>query len=275
MSKRLLLVVAALLSLLSEAAATEYGGVREFYPYFSGQHFSWEEFTGGKRLLKEDGLLYGAGAAVTVDLLQTGGGSLTLRGKGELFGGVVDYDGQTQPPNPLPVKTEVTYFGTKEELALGWTVPLKAASVQPFAGVGHRWWLRDLHDSTAIDGGAVAQVQGYTEYWQTVYAKLGLAADYRLADDWKLFAEVGGKYPFYNSNRVNVSGVGDVTLKPASLWSTFAELGFRYKKFRPAIFYEGYRTGQSPGVPIAQNLAILQPKSHEDLIGFSLGWCFK
>jgi hypothetical protein len=281
MTKRLFLVVAALLGLLGEAAAGEFGGVREFYPYFSVQDFTWEEFSGGQRLLKEDGLLYAAGAAAKVDLLQTGVGSLTLRGKGELFGGVVGYNGQTQKsPDPmqseLPVKTDVTYFGTKEELALGWTVPLPAASLLPFAGVGHRWWLRDLHNSRTIDGTATTvQVQGYTEYWQTVYAKLGLAADYRLTDDWQLFAEAGGKYPFYNSNRINVGGVGDVTLKPESLWSTFAELGFRYKRIRPALFYEGYRTGQSPAVPIAQNLAILQPKSHEDLIGFSLGWCFK
>ena len=89
------------------------GGVREFSAYPSLQYFTWEEFVGGRRILQEKGLLYGAGAAVALDLLQTDAGVLTLRGKGELFGGVVDYDGQTQAS--LPANTDVSYFGTKAE----------------------------------------------------------------------------------------------------------------------------------------------------------------
>ena len=288
MGTRIFLVLAAVLLVLSgEASAAEFGGMRELFVYPFVQHFTWEEFGGDKRLLKEQGFLYGAGAAVTVDLLKTHVGSLTMRGKGELFGGVVDYDGHTQPPNNLSVKTDVSYFGTRQELALGWTVPINSFSLQPFAGVGYRWWLRDLHDSTAFDpslnggqGGAVV-VSGSTEEWESLYTKVGMAFSHTINDSWRVFAEAGAKYPFYNSNTVDIVGAGSKTVRPESRWSAFTEIGARYKWFRPAIFYEGYRTGQSKVVDTGlvdsrgNKIGIFQPQSDEDVIGVSFSYCFR
>ena len=121
-----LVMLAALWGL---AGAADFGGVREFYAYPSLQYFTWEEYLSGRRLLREEGMLYSAGAAVAVDLLQTAAGVLTLHGKGELFGGVVDYDGQTQ--RGLPVTTEVSYVGTKTEGAIGWALPLASSRLEP------------------------------------------------------------------------------------------------------------------------------------------------
>jgi hypothetical protein len=104
MKTRLVLVVlSTLVALGSKAPAAAFGGVREFYAYPSLQYVTWEEYFGGRRILHEQGMRYGTGAAIALDLLQTDAGALTLRGKGELFGGVVDYEGATQRGRPRPM----------------------------------------------------------------------------------------------------------------------------------------------------------------------------
>ena len=273
------IVLGAALCLLfaaGDAIAAEHGGVREFSVYHSIESFTWREYSGGSKLLEEEGAIFGVGAAVTYDPLKTAAGFLTIRGRGELFGGDVDYDGQTQPPNSLPVKTDVVYFGTTEELSTGWSFPVGSALVEPFAGIGHRWWLRDLQDSTARNtSGASVAVQGYTEQWQTIYSKFGMDVDYRINDQWQLFGELGGKYPFYNTNQVDVTGAGTLTIRPVGRWSLFGELGARYRKFRMAFFYDSYRTDRSPAVPVSSSLSILQPESREDIVGARFSWCFR
>jgi len=268
-----LVVMSALVALGSEATAVQFGGVREFYAYPSLQYFTWEEFLGGRRLLQEKGLLYGAGVAVALDLLQTDAGVLTLRGKGELFGGGVDYDGQTQ--TSLPTKTDVSYFGTREEGGVGWAFPLASSRIEPFVGLGYRWWLRDIHDATTTDPSqpGMIQARGYTEHWESAYTKLGMAFSHLLSREWRLFAEAGGKYPFYNANTFD-SGTGTVTVKPEPRWSAFAELGARYRLLRLALFYEGYRVDQSPVRRVGMT-EFLQPQSNEDIVGVSVAWCFR
>jgi hypothetical protein len=274
MKMRLVFVVmSALVALGSEAPAAAFGGVREFSAYPSLQYFTWEEFVGGRRILQEKGLLYGAGAAVVLDLLQTDAGVLTLRGKVELFGGVVDYDGQTQAS--LPANTDVSYFGTRAEGGVGWAFPLASGRLEPFVGLGYRWWLRDIHDTTTTDPSqpGTIQVQGYTEQWESAYMKLGLAFSHLLSREWRLVVEAGGKYPFYNANTFDL-GLGSVTVKPEPRWSAFAELGARYHQLRLTLFYEGYRVDQSPGRRHG-TVEFFQPQSNEDIVGISVAWCFR
>lgn len=270
------------------AFAGNYGGVEDGYLYFSPQYFSWEEFTGGRRLVKEEGPLFAVGGGIRFDLYRK---SLLLLVKGEMFGGDVDYDGQTQqdflpaPPNPpktpsprseRPVKTSVVYFGTKVESDLGWRMPTAAGSIEPFAGLGYRWWLRGLENTTAFDtNGNPFPVGGYTEWWHSLYTRVGLRWDLAVGSDLTLFAEGGGKYPFLNRNIADFPGAGSVTISPDPRWSGFAEAGFRYGRFRPVLFYEGFRFGRSPVVPISATSGLLQPQSDSDIFGISLGWAFK
>lgn len=248
-----------------------FAGVEEWYLYPSFQYFTWEEFSGGRRLLKEDGPQFGVGGGVRFDLYRK---SLLLKVNGEMFGGEVDYDGQTQ--SGQPVKTDVIYFGTKLESDIGWRIPLAAGSVEPFAGLGYRWWLRSIQDSTAFQpDGTPFPVGGYTEVWHTLYTRLGLRGNLAVDSDLSLFAEGGGKYPFLNRNMVDFPGAGHVTIEPEPRWSAFAEIGARYGRFRPTLFYEGFRFGQSPAVPIGGGLALLQPQSDSDIFGINFGWAFK
>ena len=270
------IITLVLVMLASQAAAAEYGGIRELYIGPSIAYFHWRELVAGQSILTEQGPMYGIDGTIALDLLKTErAGTLTLKDKVGIFGGLVYYDGQTQAPHNLPVKTDVIYVGVKEELALGWAIPFGDSRLEPFAGLGYRWWLRDLQDSTANNGTSNVKVSGSNEVWESAYTKLGAALSIPLTRDWRIFVEGGGKYPFYNSSYIDTAGVGNTTLRPEPRWSAFGELGARSGKLRTALFYEGYRTGQSPLVRISSTSGVYQPKSDEDVVGVSFSYCFR
>ncbi len=250
-------------------------GLDELYLYPSFQYFQWEEYHAGQRLLRETGPLFGAGAAaVLVGPKLDNDSFFTLKAKAELFGSVVDYDGHAQDLQSgerFPIKTDVTYFGTKGEADLGWRYTVGRICLEPFGGVGIRWWLRDLQDTTSVDAnGNSVPVSGYEEDWLSAYSRVGLRGGFAVAADVRVFAEAGAKYPFYTRNSTDFPGVGSVTVKPGGRWSAFAELGVRYKRFRPSVFYEGFRYADSP-----PSKGLFQPKSDSDIIGVNLGYTFR
>ena len=262
------------------AGAAEYGGVREFFVYPAIQYFSWQEYDQGTRLLQEEGPLFSVGIVGALDLVKTErSGSLTFRGKGELFGGVVNYRGQTMsnPSNPqlsgLPVKTDVNYVGLATQVDFGWRFPLGKLSLEPFAGLGLSWWLRDLQDSTAtytVNGSPVTvPVYGYSEFWASYTGRFGGRLQVDLNDDWQIFCVGGAKFPFAVENTIDVASIGDVTLEPKGEWSAFGEVGFRYRRIRPSVYYEGLRVGASP---VASGF--YQPRSEADIVGLSVGILF-
>lgn len=241
--------------------------VEQLTPYFSIQHFGWQERIGGREILKESGALFSAGVVVGT-VTQS---PFTVRVKGELFGGKVNYRGETQAPESLPVATDVGYFGTREEVDLGYRLATARHFLEPFAGLGHRWWLRELHSSTAADGSAVS---GYTESWQTVYGRLGARGQMLVSEGVTFSAEAGAKYPFYSGNSIDFADSGVTTLHPGARWSGFAEAGVGYKKAKLSLFYEGFRFSRS-GTKRVQDTYYFQPASSSDIIGVGLGWAFR
>lgn len=239
----------------------------EVTPYFSSQYFTWEEHSDGRRILKERGPLFSGGILL--------GGitdfSLTLRGKAALFGGVVDYDGETQKPNPVPVRTDVAYFGTLQQFDVGYRFSSGNVRVEPFAALGYRWWLRDLHNATSVTG---QPVSGYTEWWQVGYGRLGARGRYLMQSGVSVFAEGGATYPFYVANSVIFASSGTTTFRPVGELSGFAETGIAWSKLKLTLSYEGLRFSQSP-VKFADNRYFLQPDSSSDIFGVSLGWAFR
>jgi hypothetical protein len=256
-------LIAGLFTALPVRAA-EFGTVRELSLSPSVQYHTWEEFsTRGARFLKETGAVYGLGGAVDLDVVRTeSAGALSLRGKAELFGGDVDYDGQTigsSTTPPVPVKTSVVYFGAREEVDLGWKIGSRV-SVTPFAGLGYRWWLRSLQGAG-----------GYDEHWSSIYARAGSRIVVPLRPGWQLFAEAGAKYPLETTNTVNFVDAGNVDFKPQPLWSPFAEAGFRHHSLRLSLSYEGSRWADSPG---SAN-GFYQPHSVSEIYAISVGYCFR
>lgn len=259
--------IVALLCVTCCSGSASAAKVDEITPFFTAQHFTWKEYYGGRRLLDEDGPLFSGGAKVGIltDF------AMTIKAKAEVFGGIINYDGETQAPTPVPVTTDVTYVGTRGEADLGYRFPIQHVNLEPFAGLGYRWWTRMLQDSHTATG---APVSGYTETWDTLYCRLGGRGSYRPDPDWMVYAEGGGKYPFYTGNSVDFVNFGTVTFHPGARWSGFAEAGVSYRHFKVAFTYEGFKWSESPFKAVGTQ-AFFQPESTSQIMGVSLGWNFK
>ena len=269
---RLLLICCFTALLVPAANATGFGGIREasLYPFI--QYFTWEEFgDNGNRLLKESGPQYGLGGDITLLLLKGEAGEMTFKGKLELSGGEVNYDGQLQ--DGTPHSTDVTYFGINNEDTFGWALTYRNATIEPFGGLGYRWWMRDLQ------GG-----RGYTEYWTSLSALVGVRSSYTLGPQSRMFVMGGARYPFYNRNDVeHYPGVDAIELKPESEWSAMAECGIRYRQMFASLFYESYIFPESDPVtrynayrhPTPGPSSFIQPRSESETFGLRVGWAFK
>lgn len=248
------------------------GGVREAAIAPSVGYFTWEEQSQqGRTLLRETAPLFGVGGQMDVDLFRGESDALTLRGKADFFGGEARYHGETTEADPSPIKTNVTYFGGREEADFGWAFRSPSLTLEPFGGIGFRWWLRSIHDAYTADG---TRANGYDEFWRSFYSRTGIRARAPLSPDAELFFEGGAKYPFSTTSTVSNFSGGDLDLHPAARWSGFGEAGVRVGKVRAAFFYEGYRFAPSSPVPAGDYL-VYQPTSSADIFGISVGYCFR
>ncbi len=227
--------------------------------YLKVESFTWEEFNdNGGRFVKESGPIYGLGVSAKSDITS----ALTLKGKGELFGGRVDYDGRTQ--GGMPLKTDTDYFGVKIEGDMGWKfIVAEKSFLEPFAGLGWRRWRRDIKDTSSATGGE--------ELWSSIYARLGIRGDHAFSERTKAFAEGGIKLPIYNQNETDII---DVTLEPGKdKASAFAEVGFKWAKLKASVFYEGMRFSKSDP-EIGNGFKVWQPESKADIYGVNAGVAF-
>lgn len=252
----------------------------EYNVYAHVESFTWKEFDGTNQLLKESGPLFGVGFTYRGDI---GGdeSALTLTPRAEIFGGSVNYDGQTQ--GGVPVQSDTAYFGAKLEFDIGGRFG-SGFLFEPFAGLGIREWWRDINDTVAYDptDGSVYLVKGYTENWTMLYGRLGFRGDVLFSKDSKIFFEVAGRIPIYNENTALLSNVSvfyeDVTLKPGKVGTLFAELGAKFSVFKMSVFYEALRFSESKiewTTDVFGDLnGWVQPRSEADLIGFRIGASF-
>ena len=256
MKSKVVVVFLSVLFVLSTVPATVFG----WDVYTKAKTFTWKEYVGGVQKLEESGIIYGVGTAGTIYLFE----NLALSTKGEVFGGQVDYDGQTWAG--VPVKTETGYLGFKLEGDTGWHFMLgENMFVGPFAGLGYKWWQRTIESTpTAL---------GYPERWQSFYGRLGVDGIYGIAKNIMLSVEGGVKLPIYNQNKANLPGFGNVTVKPGKEASVFAEVALQYDRFKAGVFYEGMRFSKSPYVTVGA-LAVYQPESRADMYGFRAGVVF-
>jgi hypothetical protein len=237
--------------------------------YLAIDSFTWKEFDeDGSRLLKETGPLVGFGFAYW----RESDDHFILMPSAEVFGGQVDYDGQTQ--TGIPVSTDVGYFGMNFKFDIGRRFrPAQGFYLEPFGGLGYRFWFRDIRDSTTSTG---TPVSGYTEGWSVWNARLGLRGGKEFSETSRLFVEAGMKLPLYNENTAYLSNVGlgsDVTFNPGKMVSYFAEAGVKINRFKGSLFYDGLRFSKSNTVQSGIYL-YWQPKSMMDIYGLKLGVSF-
>lgn len=242
------------------------------------ESFIWREFDDdGSRLLKESGPIFGLGFSYWKEFAD----HVTLKPTAEIFGGTVDYDGQACSIDPvthvqtcLPATTDVDYFGFKFQGEAGRRFRSEHNSfIEPFGGLGLRYWLRDINDGIAEDGSPTA---GYMEEWITLQARLGVRGGVDISSKKQAFAEAGVQLPIYNRNTAYLSDVGlgsDVRMNPGRQVSFFAETGIKIDRFKGSLFYDSLRFSKSSPV-ISGSFIYWQPKSTMDVYGIKAGLVF-
>jgi len=272
---RMLMLTFLAVSPLFAPALSSAGNEPEVYG--AVESFTWREYGDTGQLLKESGPRYAVGFTNVHEFAN----HLTLKPRIEIFGGNVDYNGQACDVfgNCLPSSTTTHYFGTKLEIDMGYRRGRpNAFTVEPFLGLGLRYWSRSIDDSVLADGTLAV---GYTENWSTVYARLGLRAEHSLSQKNRLFLEVGAKLPIDTSNYINDANVSysAITLHPVGEPSLFAEAGVKLSMFKISAYYDSMRFKQSETVYqydpyFGAIIEYWQPKSDSEMIGIRAGVAF-
>jgi hypothetical protein len=146
--------------------------------YTRVEYFHWNERIGGTDFVNEDGTLFTLGYSRQIGI---------ERFRAELFGGDVHYDGYDQSGTDLISMTSNTgYLGLRGEYEMVLAPAAWQGRWAILAGLGTRFWVRDLHDGSDDQGNPV---YGYQETWWTMYPFLGLETHWSLGADWELYSE--------------------------------------------------------------------------------------
>ncbi len=265
-------VVFSLLAMPLAAFGSDTGfAAAEFEAYGKIEHFTWKEYANGEQLLEESGPIYGAGGRVRIPLTK----AVTAKFRGELFGGRVDYDGQTSPGN-YPLTTDTDYAGVKLEADVGVDLAAgKKSDLGPFAGFGARAWERELQGNTFWnpDSQTTEYARGVTERWRNYYARAGINGAHTFSSSVKAFVTAGVKIPIYTENEAELTDSVFITLEPGNRVSGFAETGLEIGMVKLSIFYEGLRFSESDRVAFGNDY-YYQPKSEADIFGINAGVTF-
>ena len=232
--------------------------------YLRSGWFSSDEKVNGNPFVKEKGFMHGAGVARRDDV-----SALSIAEFVEVWGGNLDYDGHDLT-GEIPVKSTTDYLGTKEEVAVGIQLSAGTLSFEPYATVGHKFWVRTRS----------------SEDWNSFYTKAGMVGGLKTTGGM-LFVKGGALVPLYTRTYASLSSAGytDVVLEPKSEVSGFAEGGIKRGAFAVSLEYEGMTFGESakvsiskstngPNGVVAQNGQAYQPRFHSSLYSLKLAYSF-
>ena len=232
------------------------------------ESFKWEENHGD--FVKENGSLYGAGGDLGFKIV----GGLWLEGHGEFFGGNVDYDGHLQNLTTgelTPYSSKTEYVGGKLGGDVAYKFEWGIFSLKPFLGLGNQSWRRTLDKRS---GSSYIGAAGYVEDWTTTYGVGGVAMEWALGQQLKLFVSGELHLPIANYEYADLSNVGgpsDVTLKPGTKAGGCGEVGITYRWLYLAAFCEVLNFSESD---LDDSGQFLQPASKETVLGARAGFKF-
>jgi hypothetical protein len=225
----------------------------EWYTRFD--YFAWNERSGGTELDSEHGTLY------TLGCTRCFGAD---RFRGELFTGTINYSG-TNGLGDLADST-TTYLGVRGEYEWLWDMNLRGwPSATVFAGVGTRFWLRDIRDGTVLSSGDFSV--GHQETWWTFYPYVGLEKRWpcNVGEEIYVRGRLGCTvftYQFF--------GLDEGTpLYPRPDITGQVECGFRHDQLFIAVCFEAMTWNASPTVRNS-----FQPLSQMFTTGLKLGLSF-
>jgi len=235
---------------------------------FAGVEASrWQEFSDGdKRLLSENGprLALGARWESIPD-----NRNVRFNANSRIYFGLLSYDGQTQSIDPnangVYISSTSRYSGFSTELEM--LFDTGSPSLAGLMDIGIDLWRRDINNSSDAKGN---DVSGFIEDYQVFYTKLGAQKEIRDTYGRSLLS-IGIKYPLKINE--HASGISP-TLHPGSAISLFAAYRIDlvdHSRTSINIYYEGLRLSASPSVQDQFGYFWMQPRSHQDTVGVTIG----
>jgi len=240
--------------------------------------FRWQEFgqqgfsNDDVRLLTEQGPRVSFRFSRNNDVRPSNGYLYNI--SASLYGGDVEYDGQSQPGGHFS-PADVDYAGMSAEFLGGYRLkaPLKAHALDLLAGIGVDSWTREISDGVNSQG---VRVRGIEEDYRIIFMRLGVGLEYRQAF-WKSLWRTGVKYPVSTKETLDLPAV---KLEPGKEPSLFFSYRFQLinddnldKGTFFSFIYDSYRFSKSPVVSTGP-LLVHQPNSHMDVVSLSIGRAF-
>ena len=227
--------------------------VAEWYTRFD--YFFWNERSGGTELDDEHGTLY------TLGYSRCFGAD---RFRGELFTGTMNYSALDGAGNL--VNSTTTYLGLRGEYEWVWDMCLRGwPPVTLTAGIGTRFWIRDIKDGTVLSTNAISV--GHQENWWTLYPYVGLEKRWPVNCGEEVYARgrLGCTVFTYEFADLNEG----TPLYPRPDLTGQVEVGFRHDQLFIAAYFEAMTWNASPSVR-----GTAQPLSQMFTTGLKLGLSF-
>lgn len=215
--------------------------------YLSPRYMIWEEFENGEKLLEEEGPIFAAGIRGEISFLKAGL---------DIYGGSVEYDGQTQGGDP--VKTDSRYTGSSFYFGV-----FKSFGDRPAVELDLLYraelWLRDIRSTS--------KAIGYKELWFYDLIAPGVKLEW---DPVYAFARYG--FMFRNARmQANIAGVPE--LRPKRGPSYDLGLGFRRNPFGMELSFSYIKFRRSNPKPFDGGY-VLQPESVRRIVSLTLFYSF-
>ena len=227
------------------------------------EYFRWSEYDDeGYLLLEETGMMSG----VELDYRYSRNLKYWLEIRGQIFGGTLDYDGQTQAGDPL--KDETGYHGYEANIHHDVFVLGEAsdqARIALYLGLGYREWLRELRD--------------YDEDWQMAYGIIGARGDInsKSGRNWFGQLEFRGGQNRETIGLPEVWGGTPVEVEPGKGYHVYMCAGTTKNLTSAQIYIQAMEFSKSD-VAFAPSpsgtVGIYQPESIAAMIGVQFGFAF-
>jgi hypothetical protein len=211
---------------------------------------------------------------------------LTLRGDLRMLVGRVTFETFDQDFNTgslTPVTTHTSYFGTTQEGSVGLRSAIKRGGyLEPFFGLGYRWWWRDIRGDT-----------GYVEYYQQIYSRLGLRTEHKLDNNARLRMTLSVDPQLWARETIDLSRFSfvdstsglpiqgrEVTVENGLRPGWTIEVGFGRANVDLTAYWQAVRLGESNSVVCFSSIdqtvqgSCHQPTSFQDIFGLRLGVVF-